>query len=304
MSNTVTLGIDVGYSHTKTVFDGGEDVFKSTVKEGVIDINKDSTVIGFDGKEYTVGEKGSISIDSNKVYDEVFEVCLLTAILRNVDQDLKVINVNLVTGLPVSYYKHQKDELIASLEGKRVKVRYKDVDRVITIKNVIVFPQSAGVMLLHSDQFGEDDTNLIIDMGGMTVDVSYFVGTNLEKYATYKYGMHLFYEEVAYAIADQFNVDVDRDAVERFIKQGGVIINEELKEFDFGKHFKDWMKQILTRIKAGFPYDTIQRKTFVGGGSLRFKDYLPANKGIEVDEVLSNAQAFYFVGVQKFEQRV
>ena len=61
------MGIDVGYSHTKTVTDMGKDSFRSTVREGVIDINTGSTVIGFEGRELTIGEHGRITVDANKM---------------------------------------------------------------------------------------------------------------------------------------------------------------------------------------------------------------------------------------------
>lgn len=305
--NTVTLGIDVGYSHTKTVTMNKKtgtvrDVFKSTVREGAIDINNKSIVIGYEGKEYTVGESGSRSTDSNKIYDWKFEIFLITAILRNVDEDMKTVNVNLVTGLPVAYYQKQKDELIQSLKNKKMTVEYKGKERKIQIKEVIVFPQSAGVVLLHPDKFKEGETNLVIDMGGYTVDVSYFVGRKIQEgFQSYKLGMNLFYTHLQGKLSQEFNIDVELDDVERFIEQGGVTLNEELHTFNFDKEFNDWMEKILGRIKNGFPYDTVHRKNFVGGGSLRFKDYLPNNKGVEVDEIMANAEAFYMVGVNKFE---
>ena len=37
------MGIDVGYSHTKVCTENGLDIFRSTVNEGAIDINVNST---------------------------------------------------------------------------------------------------------------------------------------------------------------------------------------------------------------------------------------------------------------------
>ncbi|MDY7043664.1 ParM/StbA family protein [Virgibacillus sp. M23] len=298
--NSIILGIDVGYSHTKTVSSKGEDVFRSTVREGVIDINPNSTVIEFEGKEYTMGERGRITVDSNKIYDKNFELCLLTAILRNADDRLTTINVDLVTGLPVSYYKTQKDELKKSLMNKRVTMGYNGKDRTINIKDVIVFPQSAGLPLINPKDFEEGKTNLVIDIGGITVDVSYFEGRKLTKFKSYQLGMIKFYSMVAGEIANEFNVEVSNEDVERFIEQNGVMINEESRKFDFDSLFEQHMDEILTKIKTDFPYDIVHKKNFIGGGSIRFKDFLPKNKGVNTDEVLTNANAFYAVGVQKF----
>ena len=78
------MGIDVGYSHTKVCTENGLDIFRSTVNEGAIDINVNSTKISFEGKDYTIGEKvGSFSVKLNKINDTIFRLCLYSAIARN-----------------------------------------------------------------------------------------------------------------------------------------------------------------------------------------------------------------------------
>lgn len=296
------MGIDVGYSHTKTVSSKGSDLFRSTVKDGVIDINVKSTVIEYEGKKLTIGERGRITVNANKIEDENFEPLLLTAILRNVDEKLTDINVNLVTGLPIAWYPKQKDLMKDFLSNKKIVVGYKGKDRNIHIKDCIVFPQSAGLALTSPSDFEDGRTNLVIDIGGLTVDVSYYEGRRIVKFESYQMGMLKFYSKVASEINSQFNVEVDDQDVERFIEEGSVTISEEQKDFDFETQFKQHMDKIITKIKTDFPYDIVHKKTFVGGGSLRFKEYLPSNKGIKCNEIQSNAEAFYNVGVQKFEQ--
>lgn len=298
---TLTLGIDVGYSHTKTMSKKGMDIFRSTVKDGIIDINTGSTVLEYDGNKLTIGERGRITVVPNKISDPNFEPLLLTAILRNVDEKLTDVNVNLVTGLPIAWYPNQKDELKDFLLNKKITVGYKGKERNIHIKDCIIFPQSAGLALTNPKDFESGRTNLVIDIGGLTVDVSYYEGRRMVKYESYQLGMLKFYSTVASAINAQFNVEVDDQDVERFIEEGSVTISEEQKEFDFPKHFNAHMDRIITKIKTDFPYDIVHKKTFVGGGSLRFKEYLPANKGIKCNEIQSNAEAFYNVGIQKFD---
>lgn len=300
MKNEVILGVDVGYSHTKTVSSNGEDIFRSTVKKGVIDINVKSTVIEYEGKKLTIGERGRITVSPNKIQDENFEPLLLTAILRNIDESLTSVNVNLVTGLPIAWYPKQKDLLKDFLQDKKITVGYKGKDRTIHIKDCIIFPQSAGLALTSPKDFEEGRTNLVIDIGGLTVDVSYYEGRRIVKFESYQLGMLKFYAKVASAINAKFNVEVDDQDVERFIDEGTVTISEEQKDFDFDSQFEEHMDAIVTKVKTDFPYDIVHKKTFVGGGSLRFKDFLPPNKGIQCNEIQSNAEAFYNVGVQKF----
>jgi plasmid segregation protein ParM len=304
MAKSFIMGVDVGYSHTKTVSGKKKDVFRSTVKEGVIDVNVGSTIIDIDGKELTIGERGSHIVDENKINDPRFEALLVSAILRNVDEKLRSYSINLVTGLPIAWYKSQKDALRDFLYNKEIVVGYKGKDRTIHIEDCIVFPQSAGLVLTNPKSFDGDSTNIVIDIGGITVDVAYYEGRKLVEYKSYQKGMLKFYSTVAGEINNQFNVDVDEVQAERFIERNKVTINGDRKAFDFDSLFKGHLDDIMTKVKTDFSYKITDSVTFMGGGSLRFKKYLPdiAKDGIECDELFGNAEAFYNVGVSKFAE--
>jgi plasmid segregation protein ParM len=168
------LGIDVGYLKTKIQSKSGTDIFLSTLQEGTNEVNNKAIKIEFDGKEYTIGEKvGNFSTDLNKIEDPIFKMCLYTAIARQMKDN--VADIQLVTGLPAKYFKNQKQQLIDSLEGKTINIILNDVPKRFTIKKCIVFPQSAGLFILNPKSF-EDAKNIVIDIGGVTVDISVFDG--------------------------------------------------------------------------------------------------------------------------------
>ncbi|WP_144624789.1 ParM/StbA family protein [Bacillus velezensis] len=301
-ANIELVGLDVGYSHTKIVTgkDGKKvDKFQSTVRLGEIDTNKNSTVIEFEGKKYTVGEKGRLVMDTKKTFDINFDICIATALART--HDVESLDINLVTGLPIGYYQHQKDELKDALSKKEFKIGYKGKDRTFRINECEVFPQSAGLPIIHPKDF-EDKTVLVIDIGGFTVDVSYFEDGDLVSFDTYPLGVLIFRSELASAINAKFSTRYDKLDMERVIRNG-IIVDEEVipeSEFDIKGFHEQHMQNILDHIKADFNYETVESKTFVGGGAIAFKDYLPPNKSIKVDEVYANAKAFYEVGTQIF----
>ena len=173
------ISVDVGYTKTKSVSRYGRRMFSSTVKEGSIDINK-SIIVEFGGVEYTIGEKGAFSVDLNKIQDQTFQLCLYTAILQHMQYNTD--DINLVTGLPIAYYSNQKHSLVEELQGKEVFMKYNGTNKIFTINRCLVFPQSAGLFVLYPELFKGDV--IVIDIGGMTVDVSYFEGLKLIKYAT------------------------------------------------------------------------------------------------------------------------
>ena len=299
--NNLIMGIDIGYSHTKTVSDYGSDSFRSTVRDGVIDINTDSTVITYKGKDLTIGEHGRITVDTNKIEDKNFLPLLFTAILRNTGDLNGIINVNLVTGLPIAWYPKQKDKLRNRLTGLQDRVEYKGREVDIHIKNCIVFPQSAGLALNNPEDFREGKTNLVIDIGGLTVDVSYYEGRRLVEYNSYQLGMLKLYSKLSSVINSEYNIETRNQDIERFIKGGYIIVGEKEESFDFDYYLNEHVDEIITRIKTDFPYDIVHKKTFVGGGALTLKEHLPSHNGIKCNEILFNAEAFYNVGLQKYE---
>jgi plasmid segregation protein ParM len=283
------LGVDVGYTYVKTVTSEGEDILRSTIKEGSLDINKSITV-ELNGKEYTVGEKGSYSVDLNKTQDDTFQICMYTAIARAMQHNSD--EINLVTGLPVAFYSSQKKILKDSLEGKDVFIKLNGRHKIFTINRCLIFPQSAGLFIIYPELF--QSNVLVIDIGGMTVDVSYFEGLKLIKYATYPMGMLKLYGEIIQTINSEFAVNLELLDAEKIIQEGmeieGVSVNIE---HIIQKHAED----ILRPIKLEFPYKTTKR-AFIGGGAVSLKEYLPGS--VREEDIFANARAFYQIGVEKF----
>jgi plasmid segregation protein ParM len=282
------IGVDVGYTYTKTATKEGTDIFRSTIREGSLDINK-SIILEYQGREYTIGEKGSYSVDLNKTQDETFQLCLYTAIAKAMIYNSD--NINLVTGLPVAYYSKQKQILRDTLEEREIYTKLNSRHKVFRINNCLVFPQSAGLFTLYPELFEKD--LLVTDIGGMTVDVSYFEGLKLVKYATYPMGMMVLYGEIVQAINSEHAVNLELLDAEKIIK--GMEIDGRRVNVDdiIRKHTED----ILRPIKLEFPYKTTN-KIFIGGGSVSLSEYLPGP--VKEGSIYDNAKAFYKIGVEKY----
>jgi len=303
MSNTKIMGVDVGYSHTKTCSAKGTDIFISTIEEGVLEINRKAINIEYNEKEYTVGEKsGNFSTDLSKINDPIFRICLFTAIARQLDDDDLIVDINLVTGLPAEYFKEQKQDLIDSLKGTSETLIYKEIPRKITISDCIVFPQSAGVFVLNPKDF-EGENNIIIDIGGLTVDVAFFQDYVLTKTGTYELGMLKLYDKVVQAIKAVHKVSYDTLQAERIIKNKKITVDD--KGIDVTDSVNEILKKhtdkILMDVKNGFKEYSTSRRTFIGGGAYTLKENLPGE--VKKDDIYLNAKAFYEVGVKKFEKK-
>lgn len=290
------IGADVGYSHTKVCYETGADIFQSTIEDGTTDINN-SIKVEFEGKEFTIGENtGLFSTDLNKINDHIFKLCLYTAIGRAVKQNNEPIE--LVTGLPVEYYKTQKEELRSSLEGKTINITINGEPKRFIIARCLVFPQSAGLFTL--EEFKGD--NIVIDIGGLTVDISYFEGLKLSKFKTYELGMLKLYDTLVQTIKSEYGVSYDilkaQDIInnKEIIKDGTVVNANDTVQKVLKKH----SERILKTVKNGLTeYDTAKR-IFTGGGAINLKDYLPTDK-LDNKNIFDNAKSFYLIGVRKFE---
>lgn len=291
------LGIDVGYSHTKVIGENIEFTFKSTIEEGALDIGN-SIRVDFEGKTYTVGEQnGLYATDINKIHSLNFKICLYTAIAKAMKNKTNE-EIQLVTGLPAQYYQAQKEDLMKELQGKKVTITLDDEPKRFTITDVIVFPQSAGVLLLAPDKLRGDVC--VIDIGGFTVDVSYFNNKKLRKLHTLELGMNVLANTLVQKIKAEYGVSYDvlkaDDILDtnEIIKDGKGINIESLVDEVLESH----TKLIENRLKGLQEYN-LSKHIFVGGGSLRLAKFL--NIEIDKDTVYTNAKAYYKIGCEKYE---
>lgn len=190
------LGIDIGFGFTKAT--NGKDflVFKSVLGEAT-DIQFQEQVLAgptgddhlqveVDGKSWFVGELAErqsnvrfFTLDQSQFIAQFAKNLALTAAARLVGG---FIPINLLTGLPIGYYRQHKDELSRILQGEHkvalIDAAGKRLEKVININKVRVIPQPFGSMfnLMLNDLGDLGDKRLvkekvgIIDVGFRTSD--------------------------------------------------------------------------------------------------------------------------------------
>lgn len=295
------LGIDVGYSHTKVWGSKGYFSFRSTIQEDSLDVFG-SIRIEYEGQEYTIGENNHNSVydnEVNKIESLNFRLCLYTAIAKAM-KDNNNEDIYLVTGLPGQYYKTQKDELISELTNKKVTITLNDEPKRFTIKAVIAFPQSAGMLLLNPEKLKGDVC--VIDIGGFTVDLSYFNNQKLLKLETFDLGvgMNELGDRLVKQIKQEHQVSYDMLKADDLFDTKEIIKDDKVIKIDdiIDKVSKKHLKLIQNKLKGVSEYN-FSKRIFTGGGSYRLKKYL--DDSIDEDTIYTNAKAFYIIGVNKFE---
>ncbi|WP_275372757.1 ParM/StbA family protein [Clostridium tertium] len=288
------IGIDGGYNNTKYVTDGYRNMFTSVISEDVLGFNKSLQVI-YNNKTYTVGTTGSFVANSNKIEDETFKICMFAAIADSM-KDSVDYSVKLITGLPIAYYSKQKTALKESLLDEIVHMTItrnnKSDSKIFRISDVVVFPQSAGVLLTRPELFVGSGYVIVIDIGGFTTDISLFKGKELVRYRTLQKGMLKLNGVLRNYLSSQ-GIDMSIFEVRELINSsenvGGFIDRAVVSDT-----CQKYVDSIINDILIEFSEYKYANKVFIGGGSSDLKQYL--NQKIMDDCIYVNAEAFYKLG--------
>jgi len=176
------IAIDVGYSHVKAITEEGRIIIPSVVaparelplaefaqKTGYsVTIQKNSGIQKYFVGELAIkeGQGATFTTDREKYKHPNHDILILTAArLLGMEPD-----ATLVAGLPIAYYKAQKDELKEHLEKLEAEVSTGNGEpKKISFGKVIIYPQGAGA-LLRAPLLSSSGTVLLVDVGQKTTD--------------------------------------------------------------------------------------------------------------------------------------
>lgn len=289
------IGADGGYYNTKYKTMDKRGIFTSVVSEDDLDLNT-SMQVEYEGKKYSVGTSGSFAADTQKIDDEIFKICLYTAIADAMPGDVDY-QVQLVTGLPIAYYQEQKDKLKESLTGELVNISLtkNGVTRkkVFKITSVVVFPQSAGILLTKPELLRKGEYLLVVDIGGFTADVSLFKGKDLVRFRTFQKGM-LKLNGLLRSYLSSKGLDMSIFEVRELITSTNAVSGLIPKAIIDGVCSK-YVESIINDIKVEFAEYAYSNRVYVGGGSADLDKYIKDT--VLEDSIYMNAEAYYKLGV-------
>lgn len=295
----MNIGIDVGYYNTCYVTEGVKKLFTSIAEEDSMNLS-DNLAIELDGKKYTIGVTGTFTSNSNKIEDEVFKLCLYTAIADSMKTSMD-LDVHVITGLPIAYYIDQKDDLKKSLTNRTVTMsiirKGKKENKTFRIAKVDVFPQSAGVMITNPELFKANTHTVVVDIGGFTTDISLFKGKELvpNRYRTLQRGM-LKLNGVLKNHLSAKGMDIGlfevRDLLANTDNLSNILSKEKLDKIQ-----QMYVDSIIKDILVEFPEYAYCQRVFIGGGSQDLKQYI--NENVLDNSLFLNAEAYYRIGKVK-----
>jgi len=317
------ISIDVGNGYVKAVSENGDMLHFPTVlkekNEKSLFNSKANYQIKINDQEYYIGEialaKKAIRIWKNdrtmNDYTEKF-VALCCALLAKDD----VNDIDLILGLPYSYYLEQMDsrEFTDIFQDKEFDTTYWGEHKRFTIKSVKVYPQGVGAYFLNL--FGisgklkkgaaEFLKSLMIDVGYRTLDVVAFDTIN---------GEFVLIQENSFTLEDcgvinvvnhivnvlSAEVQLDSDEVERWLRNGNGTIQYDGGDFDVSAYeneaYEELANRIFTAINTKLQGDIKKYKNIfiTGGGAEKLYAVLQKkykNLMLQDDYVYCNAKGY------------
>jgi len=328
------LGIDIGFGFTKATNGRDSLVFKSVLGEAT-DIQFQEQVLAdassddhlqaeIDGKAYFIGELAErqsnvrfFTLDQAQFIGQFARNLALTAAARLIGG---YIPINLVTGLPIGYYRQHKDELARILHGEHkvvlVDAAGKRQEKVININKVRVIPQPFGSVfnMMLNDLGDLGDKRLvkekigIIDVGFRTSD--YTISDKM-RYSergsrTTDSGIARAFNVIATKLREKSGVGVELYRLYDAVERGSIKIRG--KEYDL----KSLTEQVFGQLAAAVANEVdrlwaddwdMDAMVITGGGGAVLAKYLqPLLNGNVLpvdpnrDARLSNVQGYWKFG--------
>lgn len=282
------LGIDKGTTYTKS---SENKIIRSTIRKFNNDILfDDKLTVEIFNKKYIIGEKGNYSTDLMKPMHENTKILVYTMIGLSIMQ--KYVETDLVVGLPIGLYARQKQNMKNLFTNDEIYMNINGNDKHIKINRIEVFPECAGAFYSQTEK-----NALIIDIGGLSIDIGLFENSKLIKYSTYSMGTMKLYSKIANEINSQYDLSLTEWDIPKILNEGLYIygMNVPIKTEEI---IKNHALEIIERLKLEYEIKATKNVLLTGGGSLLLADYLkydiPQSKLINVK--FANAIGFKKVG--------
>ncbi len=270
------VGIDIGFGFTKATNGRRTVVFKSVFgeaaeipfRESLSGGQDDYIHIETEGGAFFVGELAErqsgvrfFTLDQHQFVTKFVKTLALAALAQLAPRN---VPVNLVTGLPVGYFKEHRDELIRVLQGRHpVTVIDREGERretVVSVQKVRVIPQPFGSLFnTMLDDKGEtaerrlmNEKVGVIDIGFRTADYTIANRTNYlaRGSRTTDSGISQAFDTIASKLQERSGVDVELYRLYEGVSKGSVRIHgksydlKRLTEQVFGRLATDVANEV------------------------------------------------------------
>lgn len=316
MSKSVIIAVDSGKFATKAVRKLDDGTVKSLIFRTKMDpTNEDvpsdsrSYVIEYKGEKHIIGEEAeSVDFEKNKA-KLVHKLATYIAIasLLGTEND---VDVALAIGCPLSIFvnvEERENYKKFFLDEGNIVIKLNGKTRSFNIKEVIVCPESSGIIFKNSSEYKNKLVG-VIDIGGLNTNCCVYNQLTPIKSTSFttNLGANFMTNELKQKLNSEFvDANLQDWQMETIIKQGYIKSHKEESATIIRNFFAKHMKDILLECeRKGWDLKNIDI-IFTGGGSkLLEKDILNSvsDAVISTSAQLDNVEGFYIVGAASVGQ--
>lgn len=302
------LGIDTGKYATKCVMKRSRE-YNETDKElkflsrmdnkdtdfGLL--NGNTYMVEYNGKKYRIGENATYDSFIESKAEEIHKVCLYTAVALTVDNDDSVV---IGIGCPLSIFinKEERNKYRQYMMGdKDITITIGGKKHHFCIENILVLPESSGVVYLHLEKY-KDKTVGVIDLGGLNTNCGVYKNITpvLTTLFTTRLGGKVMRKQLLDLLNERLGMEVPlQDFQMDEVLKNGYVRNrkDSLKEQASRKLIHDYKYQHIKDIydeciKHNWPLDTMDL-IFIGGTSLFLINEIKEVFGVDDDSFFEDA---------------
>jgi len=295
MSQNVIIGVDTGNRCIKTV----NHVFIAGLVEYMLKPPISSEILEYNGKYYTLTNE-RLSYLEDKTENEDYFILTLFAIakeilIRNIATD-EIINVTLAVGLPPAHVGRLQDEFIKYFKRPIVNFKYDGTEFNVNINNVRLFPQGYAAIIPQYEEIRKFNKAYIIDIGGYTTDVILLNKglPDLSFCESFNYGVIELYNLIKRKTKSEYGRIPDETQIDFVIETGEEIYQDMSKRIN--EEAAAYVDELLRKLNEHGVDLILAYGIFVGGGSLRLKEYIKKSqyvaKKVFVPSIHANAEGY------------
>lgn len=308
------IAIDSGKAQTKAITKNARNEVTRLIFDTKMEDTKEkvatgdgSFVVSFEGNNVLIGKEAESDGYDYKTSKATLlhKLSMFVAMSQLLDVG---DTVKIGTGCPIDIFNNvdRRNEFRKFLmKDKNVSFVVNGNEYTFKIADVVVFPESSGIIWNHYDEYKEKVVG-VIDIGGLNVNgCIYNHGAIVKKSAfTSNLGVNTMVNELRKRLDAEFNAKLYREQVTQAIRDGYILGDKEGSKKIIANHLREYMSKIIESADHNGWDMKNTEIIFVGGGSTLLRsliehssDVIP-NATVSADAVFDNVQGFgYVIGI-------
>jgi len=305
------VSVDPGKYATKAITQSKRIYFPTRLSPNpTMDPTGNTYHIQHQGNSYLLGEQAEQSSFDISKAEMVHKLATYTAITQLQEFDH---HIQLVLGCPLNIYKNKElREAYKSyiLDNRFIHLLINGISYAFYIENILVLPESAGIVYLSPTLFKNKRT-AIVDLGGLNMNFCVYDNyiPQVSSMFTLNLGGYELQTNILNAINTKYGIVLNSQDIWYIVQQGGLKLKGKIDNDSItlvNSLIEEYLHRVLQEVrKNGYNFDTME-VVFVGGTSKlienKVRQCVP-HAFIPEEAEWSNCHGFFKIGELKYNQR-